>query len=46
MPIISVWDNENDRKKKWKKEQRHKRTGGMKAIVKKWEPNDFVVRLS
>ena len=54
MPIVSVWNNENN---KWKrnagkkpenktKKKTKKRTRGTKAIVKGWELNDFVVRLS
>ena len=48
MSITSVRDNENNRCKRNanKKKQRQERTRGTKAIVKGWELNDFVVRLS
>ena len=48
MPIINLKDNENNRWKfcKEKKKKRKKRTRGMEAIVKGWEINDFVERLS
>ena len=47
MPIISVKDNENNSwKRNAEKKQRQKRTMGTKAIVKGWEVNDFVTRLS
>ena len=35
-----------DKRETQKKKQRQKRIRGTKAIVKGWEPNDFVVRLS
>ena len=50
MPIISAKNNENSR---WigevqikKKRQWQKRRKGTQAILKWWELNDFVVRLS
>ena len=44
MLIISIKDNENN---KWKKKNaKKKKIRGMEAIVKEWEINDFVVRLS
>ena len=48
MPIISVRDNENNRWKRNanKKKQRQKRIRGTKVIVKEWELNDFVMRLT
>ena len=58
MPIISVRDNENIRwkgnpkkkktkqKKQQKKHKHRKEQVGTEAIVKGWELNDFVVRLS
>ena len=36
----------DERETQTKKKQRQKRTRGTKAIVKGWELNDFVVRLS
>ena len=45
MPIINVRDNENSGwKRKAKKTERRK--GVAQVIVKLWELNDFVVRLS
>ena len=44
MPIISVKDDKNNR---WKRNARtKKRTRGKETIVKGWEINDFVERLS
>ena len=50
MPIISVWDNENN---SWKRNARKEKTekdrkehGGTETIVKGWEVNDFVVYLT
>ena len=57
MPIISVWDNENNRwkrnekKNEKKNKQREiqkkdrKEQGGTEAIVKEWELNDFFVQV-
>ena len=36
----------DERETPTKKKQREKKTRGTKAIVKRWELNDFVVRLS
>ena len=54
MPIISIRDNENNRwKRDAKKQKTNKQTkkdgkeqGGIEAIVKGWDLNDFVVHLS
>ena len=49
MLIISIKDKENNKwkkKKKKKKSQEKKKIRGMEAIVKEWEINDFVERLS
>ena len=54
MPIISVRDNENNRWNRNAKQQQQqqqknkdrKEQGGIKAIVKGWELNDYVVHLS
>ena len=44
---ISVRDNKNNRWKRTQKKNKHrKEQGGTEAIVKGWELNDFVVRLS
>ena len=42
MPTISVRKNE----KKSEKSKDRKEQGGTEAIVKRWELNDFAVRLS
>ena len=48
--LMSVSGNENNRwkknVKKTKNKDRREQGGGTKAIVKEWELNDFVVRLS
>ena len=49
--MISAIDNKNNKRrrnaiKKKAKKQRQKRTSGTEAIVKEWELNNFVVRLS
>ena len=47
MLIISVWDNENNKwKRKGKKTKTKRNNEVAQAIVKVWELNDFVVRLS
>ena len=53
MPIISIRDNENSRRKRNTKSNKNKQTnkdrkeqGGTEAIVKGSELNDFVVHLS
>ena len=49
MLIITVKDNKNDQWKgitKLKQKQQQQRTRGTEAIVKGWEINDFVERLS
>ena len=46
MLIISIKDKENNKWKKKKKKPRKKKIRGMEAIVKEWEINDFVERLS
>ena len=46
MLIISVRDHENNGWKRNATKKRQKRTRGTKAIVKGWELNDFVVRLT
>ena len=47
MLIISIKDKENNKwKKKKKKKAKKKKIRGMEAIVKEWEINDFVERLS
>ena len=49
--IVKVIDERETQRKKQKQKrkqnkQRQKRTSMMEAIVKEWELNDFVVRLS
>ena len=47
MSIIAFRENENNRWKRQEKENKdRKKTRGTEAIVKGWELNDFVVRLS
>ena len=48
MLVIGVKDHENNRWKRneEKKDKDRKQQGVTKAIVKWWEVNDFVVRLS
>ena len=45
MPIISATDNENNRWKRNAKKNKDRKEQGGEAIVKGWEPDDFV-RLS
>ena len=50
MPIISVRDNENNRrkrnaKKKKRKNKDRKKQEGREPIVKEWDLNDFTVHL-
>ena len=47
MSIISVTDNENNRwKRKTKKTKKERNKGVTQAIVKVWQLNNLVVRLS
>ena len=46
MPIVSEMLKIIDERETQKKKQRQKRTKGKEVIVKGWELNDFVVRLS
>ena len=47
MPIINVGDNDNGRwKRKGKNTKTERRKGVAKVIMKVWELNDFLARLS
>ena len=46
MPMISDRDNENNRWKRKRKTKTESNSGVMQAIVKVWELNYFVFRLS